>query len=124
MQDTLTFGLFVLCSAGAGLLAVQSHALSQWLRIPAPALFLAAAALAAEVIPGLPDPSQHSVERVVTLALIVILFDGGMSIGTRRMRTAATAVLSLGVLGTFATVAGASETARAFQPDQTKGRAY
>jgi len=31
-----------------------------------------------------------------------------MNIGTRRMRTAATAVLSLGVLGTFATVAGAS----------------
>jgi len=76
MDDTLTFGLFVLCSAGAGLLAVQSQALSQWLRIPAPALFLTAAALAAEVIPGLPDPSQQSVERVVTLALIVILFDG------------------------------------------------
>lgn len=108
MHDTLTFGLLVLCVAGAGLLAVQSHTLSQWLRIPAPALFLAAAAFAAALIPGLPDPSQQSVERVVTLALIVILFDGGMNIGTRRMRTAATAVLSLGVLGTFATVAGAA----------------
>jgi cell volume regulation protein A len=108
MDDSLTFGLLVLCCAGAGLLAVQSHALSQWLRIPAPALFLAAAALAADVIPGLPDPSPQTVERVVTLALIVILFDGGLHIGTRRMRTAATAVLSLGVLGTFATVAGAA----------------
>lgn len=108
MQDTLTFGLYILCASGAGLLAVQSHTLTQWLRIPAPAMFLAAAALAAEMIPGLPDPSQQDVERVVTLALIVILFDGGMNIGTRRMRTAATAVLSLGVLGTFATVVGAS----------------
>jgi len=108
VHDTLAFGLLVLCVAGAGLLAVQAHGLSQWLRIPAPALFLAAAALAADVIPGLPDPSQQTVERVVTLALIVILFDGGLHIGTRRMRTAATAVLSLGVLGTFATVAGAS----------------
>jgi len=108
MDDTLTFGLLVLLSAGAGLLAVQSHALSQWLRIPAPAMFFAAAALAANLFPGLPDPSHRSVERVVTLALVVILFDGGLHIGTRRMRAAATAVLSLGVLGTFATVAGAS----------------
>jgi cell volume regulation protein A len=108
VHDTLTFGLLVLCASGAGLLAVQSHALSQWLRIPAPAFFLVAAATAAALVPGFPDPSHRLVERVVTLALIVILFDGGLHIGTRRMRAAGPSVLRLGVLGTFATVAVAS----------------
>jgi cell volume regulation protein A len=107
VNDTLAFGLLILCAAGAGLLAVQAHGLLQWLRIPAPAVFLAAAAFASEVIPGLPDPGQQTVERVVTLAVIVILFDGGLQIGIRRLRTAAAAIMSLGVLGTFATVAGA-----------------
>lgn len=93
MHDTLTYGLLVLCASGAGLLAIQSHALAQWLRIPAPALFLAAAAVSAEVIPDSPDPTHQTVERSVTLALIVILFDGGLHIGARRMRTAAPSVL-------------------------------
>ena len=42
-------------------------------------------------------------ERIAAVALIVILFDGGMSIGWRRFRVAAVPILSLGVLGTFAT---------------------
>ena len=37
------------------------------------------------------------------MALIVILFDGGSSIGWRRFRTAAIPIVSLGILGTFAT---------------------
>ncbi len=37
------------------------------------------------------------------MALIVILFDGGSSIGWRRFRGAAIPIVSLGVLGTFAT---------------------
>lgn len=104
MPDALAFGLLVLCVSGAGLLAVQSHAVSHLLRVPAPALFLAAAALMARV-PGVPQPSQLTVERVVTVALVVILFDGGMHIGRSRLRAALPAVLSLGLVGTFATVA-------------------
>ncbi len=46
-----------------------------------------------------------TVERVATVALIVILFDGGTSIGRRRFRVAAVPIASLGVLGTFATAA-------------------
>jgi NhaP-type Na+/H+ or K+/H+ antiporter len=38
----------------------------------------------------------------------VILFDAGLHIGARQMRTAAPAVRTLGVVGTFATVAGAA----------------
>src|SRR5918993_1429930 len=39
------------------------------------------------------------------VALIVILFDGGLDIGWRRFRQAAVPILSLGVLGTFASAA-------------------
>lgn len=104
MQDAQTFGLLVLAASGAALLAVQSHRLSAWLRVPTPALFLIAAA----VVPGVTEPQHRTVERVVTVALILILFDGGLHIGARRAREAAPAILSLGVLGTFATVAGAA----------------
>ena len=71
-------------------------------RIPSSALFLVGAALASDVVPGL-APSVDHVELVVTIALVVILFDGGAAIGWRRFRTAAVPILSLGVPGTFAT---------------------
>ena len=108
MSDTLSFGLLVLYTAAAGLLAVQSHVLSQRIRIPAPVLFLVAAAVAVRFIPAVDHPSERLVEDVVTLALLAILFDGGISIGRGRLRSALPAVVSLGVLGTFATVAGAA----------------
>ena len=44
-----------------------------------------------------------TVERLAVVALIVILFDGGMHIGWRRFRGSIVPILSLGVLGTFAT---------------------
>ena len=37
------------------------------------------------------------------VALIVILFDGGMRVGWRRFRESAVPIVSLGLLGTFAT---------------------
>jgi cell volume regulation protein A len=70
--------------------------------IPAPAIFLVVAALASDLVPGL-APSFSSVELVVTVALVVILFDGGADIGWRRFRVAAVPIGSLGVIGTFAT---------------------
>jgi potassium/hydrogen antiporter len=70
--------------------------------IPLAAVFLVAAALASDAIPAL-EPSIGAVELVATVALVVILFDGGASIGRRRFRAAAVPILSLGVLGTFAT---------------------
>ena len=105
MHETWTFGLAVLCVAAAGLLAVQSRALAQVIKVPAPALFLAAAAVLEQVIPAVPAPDQRAVERVVTVALVVILFDGGMHIGRGRLREARRGVLTLGVAGTFATAA-------------------
>src|SRR3954462_4475286 len=54
------------------------------------------------MVPAL-APSFEHVELVVTVALVVILFDGGAAIGWRRVRTAAAPILLLGVPGTFAT---------------------
>jgi potassium/hydrogen antiporter len=71
-------------------------------RIPSSALFLVAAALASDVVPAL-APSIRHVELVVTIALVVILFDGGAAIGFRRFRASAVPIVWLGVPGTFAT---------------------
>lgn len=103
MHDALSFGLAILAASVAALLAVQSHRLSARLRVPTPAFFLVAAAL----VP-LDAPRARIVEDVVTLALLVILFDGGLHIGAGRARAAGPVILRLGVLGTFATVAGAA----------------
>ena len=67
-------------------------------------MFLVAAALASDVLPAL-APSISSVETIVTVALVVILYDGGASIGWRRFRASAVPIVSLGILGTFATAA-------------------
>jgi potassium/hydrogen antiporter len=45
------------------------------------------------------------VEAVVSIALVVILFDGGMQIGVRRFRDAAGAIAFVGLVGTFVTTA-------------------
>jgi cell volume regulation protein A len=44
-------------------------------------------------------------QRIVTVALVVILFDGGMQIGRARMRTVAGPVAWLGIAGTVITAA-------------------
>lgn len=87
MSDTVTFGLLVLCASAAGLLAVQSNVVSQRIRLPAPVLFLVAAACAVRFIPALDHPSHRAVEQIVTVALLAILFDGGISIGRGRLRS-------------------------------------
>ena len=71
-------------------------------RIPSSALFLVAAAFASDLVPSI-EASVSSVQRVVTVALVVILYDGGAAIGWRRFRVVAAPIVSLGILGTFAT---------------------
>lgn len=98
------FGAIVLVVAFACSLAVGASKLSERFSVPAPALFLLAAALASDLIPSFADRlSIRNVERIGVVALIVILFDGGARIGLRRLRAAAAPVAALGVLGTFAT---------------------
>jgi potassium/hydrogen antiporter len=100
-----SFGLVVLVAGVAGLAAVLSNRLSQRLRIPAAAFFLLCAALASDLVPRLGGLRIETVEQVVTVALVVILFDGGMHIGWRRFRPVAAATAWLGVAGTLVTAA-------------------
>ena len=89
-----------------GLSAILLNRLSERIGIPAPAFFLVAAAVAARMFPDLYLTDHLSVERAVSVALIVILFDGGAHIGLRRFRRVAGPVALLGILGTFLTTAG------------------
>ncbi len=104
MSEILSFGLIVLVVSVSLALAIATRSFSDRLRIPAAALLLIAAATANEIVPSLGNAlSIADVQKIATVALIVILFEGGQSIGRRRFSEAAIPVLSLGVLGTFAT---------------------
>jgi len=98
------FGLVILIVAAIVALAVFSNKVSEQVPIPAPAIFLLAAAAAAHLWPRLGDKlSILDVERVAVVALALILFDGGMRVGWQRFRVAAVPICVLGVVGTFAT---------------------
>jgi potassium/hydrogen antiporter len=100
----LHFGAIVLLVSVAFAVAVLANKVSERLRIPAAGLFLLTAALASDVWEGLAEAlSVRDVERIAVVALIVILFDGGMRVGWQRFRESAVPIVSLGLLGTFAT---------------------
>jgi cell volume regulation protein A len=104
VSEITHFGLVVLIVAAIVALAVFSNKLSERFPIPAPAIFLLAAAAAAQLWPRLGHQlSIRDVERVAVVALVLILFDGGMRVGWARFRVAAAPICVLGVVGTFAT---------------------
>jgi len=103
LTDVEPFGLALLLAAAVVSLALLSNRISGRLRIPAPAIFMVAAAAASDLIPALQKLAIGTVEQIVTVALIIILFDGGMHIGARKLRVALGTILSVGVLGTFLT---------------------
>ncbi|MFJ6913489.1 cation:proton antiporter [Streptomyces sp. NPDC101133] len=103
MEGVWSFGLVVLIVALAGMAALGSNRLSERTRVPAPAFFLVGTAVAVDLFPELRQLSMTTVQDIVTIALVVLLFQGGMDIGWRRFRPEARAILSVGVLGTFAT---------------------
>jgi cell volume regulation protein A len=102
MHDLTSFGFDVLLVAAALSAALLASKVSARIAVPSAAIFLVAAAVASDLAPSL-APSMHTVERIGTIALIVILFDGGSSIGLRRFRSVAVPVAAAGVAGTFAT---------------------
>jgi cell volume regulation protein A len=104
MTEIADFGVIVLIVTGAFALAVLSTKLTERFPIPAPAIFLLAAALVSDLWPRAYEAVPiRTVERIAVVALVVILFNGGMDIGSRRFRAAAAPIFSLGILGTFAT---------------------
>ena len=118
MNDILEFGRIILLVAGALSLAIAVRIVAARIGLPTAALLLTVAAVASDLSDWLASLlSFEDVQRVATLALIAILFDGGMSIGLRRFRTAAVPITVLGVLGTFGTaplVAAAAHYALGF----------
>ena len=106
MTELTDFASIVLLVTGAFALAVLSTRLTARFPLPAPAIFLLAAAAVSDIWPHVYEAVPiRTVERIAVVALIVILFNGGIDIGWRRFRASAAPILSLGVLGTFATAA-------------------
>ena len=104
MHEVTHFGEIVLLVSAALSVALLSGRLSERLRVPTAAFFLLAAAVTSDIWPGAGNAiSIRNVERIAVVALIVILFDGGMRVGWRRFRESAVPIVSLGLLGTFAT---------------------
>jgi potassium/hydrogen antiporter len=104
VSEVLEFGRIVLIVAGGVSSAVAISKLTERFPVPSPALFLIAAAVASDIFPGLSRAlSVRNAERIAVIALIVILFEGGMHVGWRRFRAAALPITGLGTIGTFAT---------------------
>ncbi len=112
MIDAESYGLALLLVGLVGLGALVSNRLTERVKVPTPAILLVAAAIAVKVIPDLNAPTEATVERLLTVALMLILFDGGMHIGWTRFRESAAPIAVVGVAGTFVTVAGTALLAR------------
>lgn len=112
MEDVIRFGGLIALVGIVLTLAVLSNRITDRIRIPAPALFLIVAAIAVDLFPKLGGLSITDVQRIVTVALIFILFDGGMHLGWSRLRSNAGAVLWLGIVGTVVTAAATAFLAR------------
>jgi cell volume regulation protein A len=103
-----------LALVAAGLaLAVLVTSITDRVPIPAPALFLAGAAIASDVFSSLKEQVEIlTVERIAVVALIVILLNGGRDIGAHRFRRSLGDITAIGLLGTFATTAALAVVAR------------
>ena len=105
MHEVTAYGEIVLVVAMTLYLALLANKATERFPIPGPALFLIGAAVASDLIPRLRTALPIlTVERLGVIALIVILFDGGMHVGWRRLRGSIWPIASLGLLGTFATM--------------------
>lgn len=104
MSDTRQFGELLLFSCGALLVAIGVRAIAGRLAIPTAALLLVVAAAASDIVEQFGTVlSFRDVQRITTVALVIILFEGGAKIGLERFRAAAVPIVTLGLVGTLAT---------------------
>jgi cell volume regulation protein A len=104
MTEISDFGLIVLAVSATVFIALLGMRLADRFSLPYAAVILVGAVVISEIFRSLQDVlSIQQVERLTVVALVVILFDGGLHIGLRRFRRSAAPILALGVLGTFAT---------------------
>ena len=98
------FGVAVAVVSGTVLAALVFRRVAERVRMPAPVVFLLAAAVASDLIQPLGTAlSPKDVSWIASGALIVILFDGGVSLGWRRVRLRVGAVVTLGFGATILT---------------------
>lgn len=101
-----SFGVVVAVVSGTVLAALAFRRAAERLRIPAPAVFLVGAAVASDVIDPLRTAlSPREVGWIASTALIVILFDGGVSLGWSSVRPLAGVVATLGIGATMVSAA-------------------
>lgn len=113
MSELISFGEAIAVVAGGLAASVLAYRYAERIRIPAPGLLLVAAAGLSDVFPELGRHlGTRTVERVAVVALVVILFEGGMRVGHRRFREALAPIISLGVIGTLATAVLMTAVAR------------
>ncbi len=106
MSEITAFANLLLPITAGYIVAILGTKISDRLPVPAPVLFLVAAAFLSDFLPQLRDFfSIKGVERTAVVALIVILLNGGMDLGLSRLRASLAPVLSIGILGTFLTAA-------------------
>ena len=114
MADSYGFGARLLLIGLIGLVAVLANRITRRVPLPAPALLLAGTALAVQLVPALRRPAAANVDRLVTVALVLILFDGGRQLGWPSFRRSVRPIVLTGVLGTFLTAAGVMLLAHLF----------
>jgi cell volume regulation protein A len=92
--------------SGAVLAALAFRRVAERTGIPAPVVFLVVSAAASDAITPLRTSlSPTDVSWIASGALMVILFDGGVSLGWRRVRPVLGPVAALGIGATFAAAA-------------------
>jgi cell volume regulation protein A len=98
------FSEAALLVSAAMVLAVLGRLLAERVLVPTAALLLLAAAAFSDVFSGVGDVlTFEDVQWIASVALVVILFDGGLHIGQAKFRRSVAEITALGVVGTFAT---------------------
>lgn len=95
---------------------VLSQTLARHLRIPGIVILLAAGVLLGPDVGRILDPSElgMALEVLVGFAVAVILFDGGLNLNIKRMRSQAPVIQKLLTVGVVVTSSGAALAARVF----------
>jgi cell volume regulation protein A len=113
MSEITDFGVVVLAVSAALFVALLCMRLADRASLPYAALILVVSALIAASFGFVQSAlSVHEVQDVATVALVVILFDGGLQIGAARFRRSLRPILALGVVGTFLTAGVVALAAR------------
>jgi len=104
VEEITEFGGAILAVCAAVFVALLGMRLADRFSLPYAAIFLVGAVLLGELVEEAETLlSIRDVERIAVVALIVILFHGGLHIGIGRFRRSAGPILALGLAGTFVT---------------------